>query len=121
MLIFLKNEIILFTNGDINLEVELSPELETVLLTQKQMEELFDVKHATVSEHISNNLSSGELDGTSVGFSDKNSGGRKPKIYNLAWRLGHASMTTTQKTYLHIIQELENKDVDLVMRTLSGL
>ena len=28
---------------------------------------------------------------------------------------------TTQKTYLHIIQELENKDVDLVMRTLSGL
>ncbi|MDD6857865.1 MAG: site-specific integrase, partial [Lachnospiraceae bacterium] len=23
--------------------------------------------------------------------------------------------------YLHIIQELENKDVDLVMRTLSGL
>ncbi len=30
-------------------------------------------------------------------------------------------MTTTKKTYLHIIQELENKDVDLVMRTLSGL
>lgn len=27
-------------------------------------------------------------------------------------------MTTTQKTYLHIIQELENKDVDLVMLTL---
>ena len=27
----------------------------------------------------------------------------------------------TQKTYLHIIQELENKDIDLVMRSLSGL
>ena len=40
---------------------------------------------------------------------------------SVARRLGHASMTTTQKTYLHIIQELENKDVDLVMRTLSGL
>lgn len=79
----MKNEIVLFTDGDINLEVELSPELETVWLTQKQMEELFDVKHATVSEHISNILSSGELDGTSVGFSDKSSGGRKPKIYNL--------------------------------------
>ena len=49
----MKNEIVLFTDGDINLEVELSPELETVWLTQKQMEELFDVKHATVSEHIS--------------------------------------------------------------------
>lgn len=39
-------------------------------------------------------------------------------IASVARRLGHASMTTTQKTYLHIIQELENKDVDLVMRTL---
>ena len=38
-----------------------------------------------------------------------------------ARRLGHASMTTTQKTYLHIIQELENRDIDLVMRSLSGL
>ena len=37
----MKNEIVLFTDGDINLEVELSPELETVWLTQKQMEELF--------------------------------------------------------------------------------
>ena len=42
-------------------------------------------------------------------------------IASVARRLGHASMTTTQKTYLHIIQELENKGVDLVMRTLSGL
>ena len=42
-------------------------------------------------------------------------------IASVARRLGHASMTTTQKTYLHIIQELENRDVDLVMRSLSGL
>lgn len=42
-------------------------------------------------------------------------------IASVARRLGHASMTTTQKTYLHIIQELENQDVDLVMRSLSGL
>ena len=47
------------------------------------MEILFEVKHATISEHISNILSSGELDETSVGFSDKSTGGRKPKIYNL--------------------------------------
>lgn len=52
-------------------------------MTQKQMEILFEVKHATISEHISNILSSGELDETSVGFSDKSTGGRKPKIYNL--------------------------------------
>ena len=42
-------------------------------------------------------------------------------IASVARRLGHASMTTTQKTYLHIIQELENKDIDLVMRSLSSL
>lgn len=42
-------------------------------------------------------------------------------IASVARRLGHSSMNTTQKTYLHIIQELENKDVDLVMRSLSGL
>lgn len=42
-------------------------------------------------------------------------------IASVARRLGHASMTTTQKTYLHIINELENKDIDLVMRSLSTL
>lgn len=42
-------------------------------------------------------------------------------IASVARRLGHASMTTTQKTYLHIIQELENKDIDIVMRSLSEL
>ena len=39
--------------------------------------------YATISAHITNILTSGELDETSVGFSDKCSGGRKPKIYNL--------------------------------------
>ena len=37
-------------------------------------------------------------------------------IASVARRLGHSSMTTTQKTYIHIIQELENKDVDVIMR-----
>ena len=47
------------------------------------MGELFEVKQVTLSEHINNIISSGELDETSIGFSDKSSGGRKPKIYNL--------------------------------------
>lgn len=42
-------------------------------------------------------------------------------IASVARRLGHSSINTTQKTYLHIIQELENQDVDLVMRLLAGL
>lgn len=42
-------------------------------------------------------------------------------IASVAKRLGHASMNTTEKVYLHIINELENKDVDLVMRSISIL
>lgn len=42
-------------------------------------------------------------------------------IASVARRLGHASMTTTQKTYLHVIQELESKDIDIVMRSMSSL
>lgn len=77
------NEIVLFNDGNVNIEVQINPEQETVWLTQKQIETLFGVSHATVSEHISNILKSGELDDTSVGFSGKSTGGRKPKIYNL--------------------------------------
>lgn len=42
-------------------------------------------------------------------------------IASVARRLGHASINPTQRTYLHIIQELENADVDLVIRSLSNL
>ncbi|PYF42175.1 site-specific integrase [Metamycoplasma alkalescens] len=42
-------------------------------------------------------------------------------IASVAKRLGHASMNTTEKIYLHIINELENKDIDLVMRSVSSL
>jgi len=77
-----KNEIIIFENQDVKLEVNMKE--ETVWLTQAQMEMLFDVKHATISEHINNIFKEGELDEkTSVGISDKSSGGRKAKLYNL--------------------------------------
>ena len=77
-----KNEIILFENQGVKIEVNLKE--ETVWLTQAQMEILFDVKHATISEHINNIFKEGELDEkTSVGISDKSTGGRKSKVYNL--------------------------------------
>lgn len=43
---FLFHEIVLFTDGDINLEVELSPELKIVWLTQKQ------IYHYMVSQRL---------------------------------------------------------------------
>lgn len=42
-------------------------------------------------------------------------------IASVAKRLGHSNMTTTQRTYLHIIQELANQDRDKIMQKLSGL
>lgn len=77
-----KNEIILFENQGVKLEVNLKE--ETVWLTQAQMALLFDVKQSTLSEHITNIFKEGELEEkTSIGISDKSSGGRKSKLYNL--------------------------------------
>lgn len=42
-------------------------------------------------------------------------------IASVANRLGHSSMTTTQETYLHIIQELESQDNDKIVQHLSLL
>ncbi len=78
----MKNEIIIFENQDVKLEVNMKD--ETVWPTQSQMSELFNVKQSTIAEHISNIFKEEELDKiTSTGNSDKSSGGRKPNIYNL--------------------------------------
>ncbi|MFV0598855.1 MAG: site-specific integrase [Bacteroidales bacterium] len=42
-------------------------------------------------------------------------------IASVASRLGHSSMSTTQETYLHIIQELENQDNEKIIQHLSML
>lgn len=42
-------------------------------------------------------------------------------VASVSKRLGHSSITTTQKVYLHVIQEMENQDIDLMMRALSAL
>lgn len=79
-----KYNLVVFNDEDLELEVKVDESNETVWLTQKQMEMLFDVTHATISEHINNIFLEGELEeNTSVGISDKSTGGRKSKIYNL--------------------------------------
>lgn len=42
-------------------------------------------------------------------------------LASVARRLGHSNMNTTQRTYLHVIQELENQDTDKIMRYLTTL
>lgn len=47
----MNNEIIQFVNGDLQIDVTVSPNNETVWLTQKQMAELFDVKSQAITRH----------------------------------------------------------------------
>ena len=48
----LKNEIIIFENQNVKLEVNMKD--ETVWLTQEQMAELFDKNRTVITKHINN-------------------------------------------------------------------
>ena len=56
-----ESSIMLYTNSDNTIQLEVKLEQETVWLTQKQMAALFDVKKAAISKHISNIYAQGEL------------------------------------------------------------
>ena len=50
------NEIVIFNDGDVNIEVRVSPEQETVWLTRNQTADLFDRDVKTIGKHINNAL-----------------------------------------------------------------
>lgn len=56
-----QNEIVLFTDGEKNIEVQISPEKDTVWLNRNQIAELFDRDVKTIGKHINNALKE-ELD-----------------------------------------------------------
>lgn len=56
------NQIIIYQTSDNQTQIDVKFEHETVWLTQKQMAMLFDKNVMTVSEHIKNIYSEGELD-----------------------------------------------------------
>ncbi len=81
-----KYELIKFEDGDFSLDVNVSPEEETVWLTQKDMALLFNVSIDNISLHIKNIIKDGELDQSvfeesSITASDGKK--YKTKIYNL--------------------------------------
>ena len=76
-------EIIKFVDGDFELDVNISPQQNTIWLTQNQIAKLFGKSRSTIAEHISNIFSEGELfEMTSVGNSDITNH-RPAKLYNL--------------------------------------
>lgn len=54
------NNVIVFKDNELELEVNVAPEEDTVWLTQAQMVKLFQSSKANISEHIKNIYDSGE-------------------------------------------------------------
>ena len=82
-------ELVKFADNGFELEVNVSPTEETVWLDVNQLALLFDVQVSSIVKHISNIISSGELDKSTISILEKvqTEGGRrikrKHKIYNL--------------------------------------
>lgn len=78
-----KNEIILFENQGVKLEVNLKD--ETVWLTQEQMSELFKKAKSTINEHIKNIYKEGELieEETMTKFGNSEFSDKPINYYNL--------------------------------------
>lgn len=61
-----KHEIIVFEDGNVKIDVDISPSEDTVWLTQDQMAELFDVDRTRIVRHIGNIYTENELDKSST-------------------------------------------------------
>ena len=85
----MNSDIVIFKNGELELEVSVSKDRETVWLSQKQMSQLFKVSTDNVGLHIKNILDEQELDSSTAEESSvvQKEGNRfvkrKIKVYNL--------------------------------------
>lgn len=81
-----KQEIVVFEEGDLRLNVPVSEKMETVWLTQEQMSVLYEKDRSVIGRHINNIFRCGELDeSTSVQKMQRSSNDnhRPPLYYNL--------------------------------------
>ena len=84
-----KYELIKFADCDVELDVKVSPEENTVWLSQKEMAQLFEVSSDNIGLHISNILKEGELEQSTTEKSSvvQTEGGRRVRrtinLYNL--------------------------------------
>ena len=82
----MNHELVLFSSGDLTLSVPVTPDRETVWLTQDQMSVLFDTARSSIAYHIGKIFKEEELDkNTSVEIFDRSAGNasRPPMYYNL--------------------------------------
>ncbi len=117
-----KKEIVVYQAPNGAVEVKLDKERETILLTQQQVGELFNVQKAAISKHVRNIFDTGELDKKStvsiletVQIEGKRKISRKIEYYNLdlilsiGYRVNSASATkfrqwATKTLRKHIVE-----------------
>ena len=58
----MENEVVLFRDGEVELEVQISPDQETVWLSSNQMSDLFDRDEKTIRKHVNKLFSDGEIE-----------------------------------------------------------
>lgn len=61
-----ENKVIIFNDDSLSVEVNVSPEKDTVWLSLNDISELFDKNKSTISRHINNIFNEGELDKSST-------------------------------------------------------
>ena len=66
-----KYEIVKFVDNGFELEVNVSPSEETVWLTVNQLAQLFDVQVPAIVKHVSNIISSKELELSTISILEK--------------------------------------------------
>lgn len=78
----LMNDILVFKNGELELEVALSKDRENVRLSQRQMDKLFNVDRTRITRHINNIYKDGELDEKSACAENAHMGNLGVQIYS---------------------------------------
>ena len=92
----MSNEIVIFKDGDVNIEVQVNPEQETVWLTRNQLAELFGRDVKTIGKHINNALRE-ELD-------------RDMVVANFATTTAHGAIEGKTQTHL-----TEHYNLDMII------
>ena len=126
------NEIIKFVNGNLQLDVTVSPDNETVWLSQKQMVELFDVKSQAITRHLKNIYNDEELfkEATCSKMEQVQMEGsrkitRKMDFYNLdaiiavGYRVNSKKATSILKDYMIKGYAVNRKRLDVLNKTIA--
>ena len=80
-----KYNLVVFNDENLEIEVKVDKDNETVWLTQKQMSDLFGKSQSTINEHINNIYKEGEvlIDDTMIKFGNSENSTKPTNYYNL--------------------------------------